>query len=484
MGEGIIYDCRRVGWPNILAAAAGFLGSLSLVILTWLGNSSRIIPNPWVSRQWLIDARERFGPMVDSPVWMLMILALLFGSWVALSRNSVSPWTRRAAAVLWIFPLLWALPWGSGDVYNYVEQGWALAHGYHPSIVPAGTAPSPYTEWLGAWKGTTVAYPALALVMSAISTKLGSGSELDAIQMQRIWPALAVVILWWALGVLADRLRISRSFARWVGLMNPIVLLHGIAGGHHDMMAIALVIAGSAAWFRLSDRAIWIRLLVTGAFAVLGGLVKPTVLLGVVIIPLFTKAPSSRAWLARLSVAAGMVLVSLGATLLVSGLLPGGWAWLQANGVPGEGSRTLLRDLQWMANHDRFISAGDNPLKNWFLANVDWLVIASPLAVAALLLIRRPRGGAAEVLARMWFAILVFGPTGWPWYTLAFIPLIGLITRTRRAILGIVAVVTVWTIPVGVAPSVADLPTFLLYWLPTVVVAWLAALGIPQSPSN
>lgn len=460
----------------INAVVVGCVGSVALVGVTWLGQGSRVIPEPWASRQWLIDARERFGPMVDGPVWMLMILGLLLGAWAALSRPGVSSWARRAAAVAWVLPLLWALPWGSGDIYNYAEQGWAFAHGYHPSIVPAGTAPSPYADWVGAWQGTTVAYPPLALMLSAASTMFGSGSELDAIQAQRTWPVLGLVGLWWSVGVLADRLGIERSRARWLGLMNPVILLHGVAGGHHDVMAVALVVAGMATWVRTQRRPVWVRALFAGALIVSSGLVKPTVLLALAVLPLMRESSTTAAWLKRLACAAGLVVGAVGVSVLVSGALPGGWAWLSATGVPAEGSRTLLRDLQWMATHDRFISSGGNPLTTWFLANLGWMVIVLPLVVTASLVLRQPRGGAVEVLTRIWFAILVFGPTGWPWYALGFVPLVGLITRARHTILAVTAVVTVWAVPVGVPPTVADLPTFILYWVPVVVVGTLSIL--------
>ncbi|MGL4831598.1 MAG: hypothetical protein ACRCWS_03310, partial [Propionibacteriaceae bacterium] len=223
-----------------IAAILGAITTLLLAATTWFGEPYPLVVSPTNRWGWLVWARSHWHTFFDS-YWLY---AALTGTgtlaWFLLFNRPVS--RRRAIYLLWLLPLLFSLPWGSGDMYNYCEQGWNLLHGHNPNLTPAGSVPeNPYSSWVGGWAGTKVGYLWPALALSALSAAFGHPALV--LFSLRLWPILGLVIIYFAVKPIARAIGICEHNARWLILANPVMLWHGVAGGHSDVIAIALALA-------------------------------------------------------------------------------------------------------------------------------------------------------------------------------------------------------------------------------------------------
>ena len=111
-------------------------------------------------------------------------------------------------------------------------------------------------------------------------------SILGGIIAHRIISLLGIVLAGWALVRLARRCDVLGQSALWLGVLNPLVILHLIAGIHNESVMMGLLLAGMELVLRGADNeprpktSRWILFtlgltLITGA-----GLVKVTALMG------------------------------------------------------------------------------------------------------------------------------------------------------------------------------------------------------------
>lgn len=182
-------------------------------------------------------------------------LAGLLGAWLLVREASARAcW---GMALLWAVPLLVAPPVGSRDLFAYAEQGWLVLTGHNPYTTAMGSVGGPYADRVDVWwRGTTTVYPPLALELQRVLVGLAGENTWLGVRLLRL-PALVGVGL---MGLLAPRvaqfLGHSSRAATWALLLNPVVILHGIGGGHHDLLASGLGVA--AVWMALRRRWGWL----------------------------------------------------------------------------------------------------------------------------------------------------------------------------------------------------------------------------------
>ena len=90
---------------------------------------------------------------------------------------------------------------------------------------------------------------------------------------------LGVLLLGWGLLRLAP----VPGRALWLGVANPLVLVHLVSGGHNDALMVGLLVAGLA----VAPRA----LLPAAALVTLAALVKVPALAGLAFLPLLVPRP-------------------------------------------------------------------------------------------------------------------------------------------------------------------------------------------------
>jgi alpha-1,6-mannosyltransferase len=230
---------RALGTIGALAVAAG--GSLA---------GSLPVGGPQ-----LVALRTRLiGDHVDPAVVCVYLgLTLLVVAWWRLGRlltNAGTGVTRHALLVTlaaWSAPLVVCPPLFSRDVYSYLAQGAMVGEGIDIySNGPASLGGPLAAEVPAIWQDTPAPYgPVFALYATAIAHAVGTNTVLGVFAMRAVAllgvAGLAVCLPW-----LARRCGTSPTKALWLGVLNPLVLTHLVAGAHNDAVMLALLVAGLA----------------------------------------------------------------------------------------------------------------------------------------------------------------------------------------------------------------------------------------------
>lgn len=375
----------------------------------------------------------RSGWALGTPLVVLGVL-LLSAAWWPL-RERVA-----AACVLWATPLLLAPPLLSRDVYAYAGQGLLVADGLDPYAVGPGALSGPLVEGVDdVWIDTPSPYGPLWLALSGAVVRLTGERLLPALLAMRLLAVLGLLLAAWALH------RLGGERALWLGVANPLVLLHLVAGAHNEALMLGLMLAGLALRERL--------LPVAAVLITLGALVKlPAIAaLGFVAVA----APGGWGGRARAALVAGAcaaataVVVSLGTGL--------GWGWLTTL----DAGRARLSLLSVTTGLGTALPGGDTALDAMHL-----LGLLTGAVLAAALLWRTPRLGPARGAGLALLAVALLLPVVQPWYVLwGLLPLAAAVTRREAAALGafcLVLALLVW--PSGrhvVRPPLYGVPVLL-----------------------
>lgn len=317
----------------------GFAGSLLVAVG---GCSSDFSMN---ERGWAAPSVQSVGALISRPAANLLItlgVALLcLGWWLLRPRRypNLNQWT---VLVAWLLPLLAVPPIMSADPFLYADLGYILSQGRDPYVVRLGGLGGPYAPWVDVfWAGHGVAYPPLSLQVSRTMVGLAGFDPYWGVIAQRI-PALAgVALLGLLVPRLADETGVNRSWAWWLGVLNPILVVHLVGGAHNDALMAGVVIL--AIWISLR-RLRWISASLVLAPLVLGlamGLKQQAGLavIAVAALPVLDRlrAMASRVaplWLLtwRTAVAAVVTIATFVVTSLATGLGFGWIAWLSEMG--------------------------------------------------------------------------------------------------------------------------------------------------------
>lgn len=325
----------------------------------------------------------------------------------------------RRATLVWCAPLLLAPAMFSRDGWSYAAQGklWALGlspYDWHTSLLDGPIVEAVDPRWMD----TPTPYGPVPLLWGSLAAML-TDDPWALVIAHRILALLGLALLAYAVPRLASWARRDAALASALVLPSPLMLAHGVAGLHNDLlmvglMALAMVVAIERSW-------------VIGA--VLGGVAAAVkapgglVCIGVVLVSLPVLAGRS----ARLGRLLGVAALSVG-TLVLLGTVSGlGMGWLNALGVPGEVrtplsvttqvGQVLGHLLEWL---DTGATAGDT------IATVRAVGSVAAVLVAAHVALRAPTGVPAagvRAVGLVMLAVVALGPVVHHWYALWFLPL-------------------------------------------------------------
>lgn len=353
----------------------------------------------------------------------------------------------------WCAPLLFTPPLFSRDVFSYYMQGKLQLAGYNPydsgvalvagwfqsGVDPLwGEAPTPYG-------------PAFLFIEKIVAFLSGNSALLGAF-LFRLIAIFGVVVLMVAIPFLARQHGISDVSALWLGAMNPLIIMHFVAGGHNDSLMVALVVLSLV--FGLKHRWVLAALLATVALAI-----KPV---AIVVLPFLAYISAQSSWLSRIRQGIKIGAVSAVTLLSMSYLAGvGPFGWLNALSTPG----TVKSWLSPFTALGLFSGAfaqllGFNNQQDHFV-EISRQVGSIVMAITLMYLILKPEGRSATRGAAFAFATLViFGPVVQPWYLLWAIPLIAASGLSHRYVRVTVIVISAFTIH-GIANSSATTDTFM-----------------------
>lgn len=155
------------------------------------------------------------------------------------------------ATWLWTAGLALAAPILSRDVYSYLMQGAMLRDGFDPYTEGAAVNPGPYLyEVSHDWRNTTTPYgPAHLFIGEQVTRLVGDNVTLGLVAYKLLTLAGFVAIVW-AVPRIATALGGNPALALWLGVANPVMLLHMVGGMHNEAIMVGLVSIGLLACLR------------------------------------------------------------------------------------------------------------------------------------------------------------------------------------------------------------------------------------------
>lgn len=440
-------------------ALPGFLGSLFMTVgalgVGWFPLSVDVLQ--WKAIEFL--QTETLG-LALTRSFVVVGAALLLQAWLvvgidALHEKITQPATIFLTFASWCLPLLAAPPLFSRDVYSYYMQGKMQIAGFNPyesgvSVVDGwfqsgvdplwGDAPTPYG-------------PAYLLIERAVAY-LSGDSAMVASYLFRAVAVIGVGLMLNYVPKLAKQHGINPIAATWLAVLNPLVVMHFIAGAHNDSLMVGLTCA--ALYLALTKKWFLATLLATIALGM-----KPVAVVALPFIALI-RAGAGANWPTRIRFGALTATVSLAILLGMSALAgTGPFGWVASLSTPG----TVK---SWLSPTTALGLLIGGPIRLLGLGNhVDTAVTITraigsvALAVTLLYLIAKPQGRSGTRGAALSFAALVaLGPVVQPWYLMWSIPLLVVTGLTHRQVRIMVIAIAAFTIH-GIANSSATADTFI-----------------------
>ncbi|WP_405726928.1 polyprenol phosphomannose-dependent alpha 1,6 mannosyltransferase MptB [Streptomyces sp. NBC_00028] len=397
-------------------------------------------------------------------------VVLLIAAWAMLGRlirtpEPPAPRDLLLVLALWATPLLLAPPLFSRDVYSYLAQGAMVdAHMDVYAHGPAQLGGPLADEVAPVWQHTAAPYGPVFLAVASALAGLTRGELPAGLFGMRLVALCGVALMAAALPRLARHSGADPAAALWLGALNPLVLLHLVAGAHNDAIMLGLLGAGLVAALG--------RWPVVGAVLVtLAALVKAPAVLGlaaVVVLQLRTGRRPAKAVLAT-------ALAAAATTVAATAVAGTGYGWIRALDTPVSPQNWALTSLLGRATGALLERLGSDLAP---LAVPAWHALGLALTsvlVAGIWWRLRPRPVYALGLSLA--AVAAFGPAIRPWYALWGLFLIAAAaptTSVRHRVAAVTGVLALATLPSGGPADAAQLVLAVSGGVLAVVVLWQA----------
>ena len=433
----------------------------------------------------LLSLRQTtFGRVACTVVSFFALLGLL-GAWTLVGR-ALGRFSSRQLLVLcasWALPLLVAPPLFSADIYAYAGQGHLVVNHFNPYLYGPGVF-EPTSKWSfnmdGVWRFSPAPYGPLWLWLTGQAVGIPENHLVVSIYLIRGLAVVGFALMAWSVLRLSRRIGRPAERALWLTLLNPLLLLHGVAGSHNDILMIGLLMAG----LTVAATHPGLRGLLAGTTLVtLAVVIKAPAIVALPFVPLLA-GQRERRWvqLTLTAVTAGAVAEGVAAA---TGL---GWGWVDV--LSRQGERPALASLAWGVRRASSATAGalfgtsagdvvDTGVEVLFFALL--AVVLVGLWVRALHGNLDPVTGAGLAL----LAVFVLSFSVQPWYLAwGLVPLACTSTRRRAALLASSSgALCLYLLPGGrswIRPPLYGVPVLLALVVGLAVMRWFAT---PSSPA-
>ena len=231
--------------PRRRAILLGVIGSVLLAVCSHSVGATR---NRGGVLQELGWSNLGFGHLYGIVVvfmWVAILLMIL--SWIVIGGRIVrlGEALGNRTVIAWVAPLFFAGPLMSRDIYSYLMQGTLARDGLNAYDVGASANPGRmFFEVSGDWRNTTTPYGPLHLWIGEGITRITGDNITAGIIVYKILSLASFAVLVWAVAGLARHLGSSPHLAVWIGVANPLAVIHFIGGMHNEVTMMALVCAG------------------------------------------------------------------------------------------------------------------------------------------------------------------------------------------------------------------------------------------------
>lgn len=461
-------------WPGFFGSTFLAIGSLGV---GWFPLTAEALEWNWVNFLQINQLGQSLAR-----AFVVVGAALLLQAWLMVGidtlHNKISDVrTLYVALTAWCLPLIFTPPLFSRDVFSYYMQGQLQLAGYNPYQSGVALVPGWFQSGVDPlWGEAPTPYGPAFLIIEKFVASISGNSALTGALWFRIFALVGLAVLAIAIPYLARQHGVSPTSALWLGAMNPLVIMHFVAGAHNDALMVSLVILAFV--FAIRQRWILASLLATLALGI-----KPV---AIVVLPFIVFISAQNNWPSRIKqgIRTGLVsAVTLVSLSFIAGVGPLGW--LSALGTPGTVKSWLSPFTAIGMGFGQFMVLLGFENRIDFYVTITRAIGSLVMAIIVMYLFLKPQGRSATRGAAFAFCALVaFGPVIQPWYLLWGIPLIAASGLSHKYVRAAVIVIAAFTIH-GIANSSATTDTFLdlsdgLAILLAVLVLGIAALASPH----
>lgn len=236
----------------------------------------------------------------------------------------------RRTFMAWTLPFLATAPMFTQDIYSYIANGAIIDRGMDPyaggPIDLLGSEDPLARSVPFIWAHSPSPYGPVSLGLAAAISNITNDSIALSVLLHRILSIAGLMLAGWALVHLARRCSVPPQAALWLGILNPLTILHLVAGIHNESILLGLLLAGVELGLRatdrirnnLSDATTWGLIGLSGFLISCAGMVKVTGFIGLG----FTGMALARAWyLKRHSPIEKMTLRSIAPPIISAALV-------------------------------------------------------------------------------------------------------------------------------------------------------------------
>lgn len=404
----------------IRAVIPGTIGTILIGIgalgVGWLPVDTVLLDNPVVDalRSTSLGAIVAKIAIVAGVILLLQAWLLLgFDVMRGLDRDIKRLWVALAA---WCAPLMFCPPLFSRDVYSYFAQGKLMVAGIDPYTHGSSSVPGWFNDGVDPmWAEAPTPYGQFWLLLAKGAAQFTGPHPYSGALVMRVLTVAGVVMLAWAVPKIAFHCGISPSKALWLGVLNPLVLMHFVSGAHNDALMVGLIVAGFAVTLER-----WPLLGVV--LVTLGGSVKPIGLVALPFIGLLWAGSRPR-WskICLRWIYTGLISGAILAVLAI--YTKTGLGWIEALATPGAVRTWLSPPTAVGMAVGGFAGIFGFEITDTTVAVARLIGTGATLVILAWLCLRpwgrTPIRGAALAL----FTLVALGPVVQPWYVLWSLPL-------------------------------------------------------------
>lgn len=412
-----------------------WLGTLAAAILAWGSTNDEFAfaPAGWP------DAGVKFvGGLAPVPLDKVLVVAgvalLTLAWWRLRPRPGAEPVHAGLTLTMWSIPLLLVPPVLSMDASLYADLGWLQVQGLNPYDSGLGTAGGPFAAQVDSlWAGRGVAYPPLALLIDKAVVAAAGAHPWWSIVAMRVPVLVSLVVMALTLPRIADLLGRPRRGAVWLGLLNPLLVVHFVGGAHNDAPMVALTLVALLLVLRFPNPAVSLLAApavigVAMALKQQGGLAVLAVA-GLPVAARLATMPVVRRLLLlgwRTAVATAVACLTFAGISLASGL---GFGWTRWLDIMGRAPTPApLAIVSWIVEGVCTIAGTSPDAALLVVAIASTLLLAATLVWVVVSFSDRPLSAVA------WCALVVVfgGQALHPWYLPWALALLGLVPLTRK----------------------------------------------------
>lgn len=453
-----------------------WLGTLGALLLGFGGLGAGAVPvldNPYAQ----FPGGEIITQMLQTPTALCFIgIGLIVVAWLIMAPFTGVTFQRgkpragvltmsmmRRTFLAWTVPILLGAPLFTQDIYSYLANGSIITQGLDP--YSAGPV-----DLLGAnhplarsvpliWAHSPSPYGPVALGIAAVISWLTNDNIVAGVLAHRLLAIGCVTLIGWAVVQLARRCGVIPQAALWLGVLNPLTILHLVGGIHNEAILLGLLLVGVELGLRGADRLpAWGWILTSGFLISCAGMVKVTGFLGLG----FTGMAMARA-LRRSPVVSWAITIAVQLAIMVTSILLVTWiTGIGLGWVSGQGGATTIRSwlsfttaigvfFGWIG---QMLKLGDHTEAILLLTRSVGVMIAGFLMVRMLFATYAGRISPVGALGVSTFVMVVFFPVVHPWYMLwAILPLSAWANRPffRSSVVIYSTILSFFVLPRGLA---------------------------------